>query len=102
MPKFSLNTRDKRKKLAVRDAPYYQTVAKGMAVGYRKGLLLSTWSLRRFNGKKYSKREIGQADDTTPADGVGVLPWNDVRNPANSGPAQAAALAARYTVAQRV
>jgi integrase len=100
--KFSLNTREQRKKLAVRDAPYYQTVAKGMAVGYRKGTLLSTWSLRRFNGEKYSKREVGQADDTTPADGVSVLSWHDVAKLVMSEPAQAAALAARYTVAQCV
>jgi hypothetical protein len=33
--------------------------------------------VRQFKLGKYVKREIGQADDTLPADGMTVLTWQD-------------------------
>jgi integrase len=84
--------------------PYFVDVAKGLAVGYRKGPATASWYLRRFRNqpKGYETRQIGQADDTIPADGVTILTWSDAVKLTMSEPAQAAALAARYTVAQCV
>jgi integrase len=109
MSKFSLNTREQRKKLQPRDDPYYQPVEKGISIGYRKGVLHSTWSLRRFiksqePGKhgKYVKRDIGQADDLAPADGISFFTYHDVAKLAHTEPAQVAAFAAKYNVTQCV
>ena len=49
----------------------------------------------RHNGKKYHKRELGQADDDVPADGVRVLAWPDVVKLAIVEPARADAYSAR-------
>jgi integrase len=97
-----LDTREQRKPLASRDAPYYVPVAKGVAVGYRKGTTGSTWSVRIFNGRKYHRTEICAADDTAPADGVTVFDWKSVLKVALSEPAKADAFKARYSVADAV
>ena len=102
MQRIPLDSREKRKKLTPRDAPYYQSIGDGVSIGYRKGVIGSTWSVRRYSNDRYHKREIGQADDTLPADGITVLAWHDALKIALDQPAQAAALAARYTVAQCV
>lgn len=95
-----LDTREQRKRLPSRHDPYYVDVAKGVAIGYRKGVTAATWSLRRYNGSRYHKREIGHADDDQPADGVRVLSWPDVVKLAVVEPARADAYAAKYSVKQ--
>ncbi len=95
-----LNTRERRKRLPPRHEPYYVDVAKGVAIGYRKGVMAASWYLRRFNGSKYHKRELGQADDDAPPDGVRVLSWPDVVKLAIVEPARADAYSAKYSVQQ--
>ena len=95
-----LDTREQRKRLPPRHEPYYVDVAKGVAIGYRRGVTAASWYLRRFNGHKYHKRELGQADDEVPADGVRVLAWPDVVKLAIVEPARANAYSARYAVHQ--
>ncbi|MGP8166608.1 MAG: tyrosine-type recombinase/integrase [Steroidobacteraceae bacterium] len=97
-----LDTREQRKRLPPRHEPYYVDVAKGVAVGYRRGVTAASWYLRRFNGNKYHKRELGQADDDVPADGVRVLAWPDVVKLAIVEPARADAYSAKYSVHQSV
>jgi integrase len=97
-----LDSREQRKKLAARHMPYFVDHAKGTSIGYRKGATAASWYLRRFNGKGYNTRQIGQADDTIAADGVRVLSWEDVRKLAGVEPARAEAFAAKYNVQQCV
>jgi integrase len=97
-----LDSREARKKLEARDRPYYRDVAKRIAIGYRKGVSTSTWSVRVFNGTKYQRKELGQADDHQPSDGVTVLSWSDALKAAMAEPARAALFRSRYTVKQCV
>jgi len=90
-----------RRKLAVRDAPYYLPIAKRVAIGYRRGVTQGTWSVRRFDGRRYHRREIGRADDIG-ADPVGALSWAEAVKDALAEPVRAEAHAARYTVSQAV
>ena len=99
---FRLDTREQRKGLLPRDAPYYQDVAKGIAIGYRKGTIGASWSLRVFNGKRYHKTPVGSADDVLPADGISIYAWKDVLKVALTEPARADAYNSRYSVEQCV
>lgn len=100
MKALRLDSREQRKKLPARHMPYFVDIAKGTAIGYRKGETATSWYLRRFNGKGYNTRQIGQADDTVAADGIRVLSWPDVLKIAIDEPARAAAYAAKYNVQQ--
>src|SRR5215472_12216231 len=79
-----LQTREARRKLAPRDAPYYIELRRGLAIGYRRGEQGGSWILREFKpdvthkmGGRYVKRRLGVADDELPADGATVLSWED-------------------------
>src|ERR1700694_2656677 len=85
--RVSLISRERRKKLAARDAPYYQAIGRGISIGYRKGKLGATRSVRQSKLGKYVKREVGQADDILPADGLTVLTWQDALKLATDDPA---------------
>ena len=83
-----LSTREARKRLPRRGdrksriEPYFVEHRHGVAIGYRPGTELGTagrWLLREFKGGRYVKRMLGTADDLVPADGVGVLSWEDVQ-----------------------
>ncbi len=97
-----LDTREQRKHLPARHDPYYVDVAKGVAIGYRKGVTAASWSMRRYNGSKYHKREIGQADDDAPADGIRVFSYKDVIKLALAEPARADQFTQKYSVQQAV
>jgi integrase len=79
-----LQTREARRKLAPRDAPYYIELRRGLAIGYRRGGQSGSWVIREFKadasqkrGGRYIKRRLGAADDELPADGIVVLSWED-------------------------
>lgn len=72
-----LQTREARKRLAARDAPYYVEVRRGLHIGYRRGSTGGAWSVREHRGDGFIKRRLGLADDTLPADGVNVLSWSE-------------------------
>ena len=77
MALFRLQTREARKKLAPRDAPYFLELRRGLAIGYRRGMQGGSWELREYRRDlgKYVKRRLGVADDELTADGVTVLSW---------------------------
>jgi integrase len=79
-----LHTREARRKLVPRDAPYYIELRRGLAIGYRRGGQSGSWLVREFKadvthkmGGRYLKRRLGVADDELPADGKTVLSWED-------------------------
>jgi integrase len=77
MKTLRLETRDARRKLALRHDPYYRSVAKGVAVGYRRAERDTdgVWYLKALRGGRYEKRAIGRADDSANADGSSILSW---------------------------
>lgn len=96
-----LDTPTARRKLAPRDAPYYATVAKGISIGYRRGITQGTWSVRRFDGRRYHRRELGRADDIG-TDAAGTLAYADALAAALAEPVRAETHRTRYTVEQAV
>ncbi len=75
------DTRSARSNLAQRREPYWTRVARGYALGYRKGSSGGTWIARRQmpdGGKQYSA--LGQADDALDADGSRVLSFDQAQD----------------------
>jgi integrase len=71
-----LTSRDARKKLKPRDAPYYVELRRGLHLGYRRHMGdTGSWLLREFRNGRYVKRRLGLTDDTVPSDGLRVLTW---------------------------
>ena len=74
-----LETREGRAKLRPRHEPYWRTVSRGLAIGYRRaGAAAGTWYVREHRPSGYVKRTLAAADDTGPADGSTVLSWPQV------------------------
>jgi integrase len=72
----NLETRTGRARLAMRRAPYFVKVAKGLRLGYYRGSAAGTWIARRYLGTgKYDTAPLGLADDTTDSDGARVLTY---------------------------
>jgi len=80
----SLQNRESRRALKVRNEPYWRSVSQGLHVGYRKGKRKHAWLVRRHNGGKYVWRTIGQADDVLDADGKEVLNWSQAQDEAQA------------------
>lgn len=95
-----LQTREARKKLARRAAPYWLELRRGLAVGYRRGTEAGSWLLREFRGGRYVKRRMGLADDELPADGLAVFSWHQVQQRALGTDRPTATGPGRLTVAQ--
>jgi integrase len=95
-----LQTREARKKLAPRDAPYYVAVRRGLHIGYRRGTTGGAWSMREHRGGRFVKRSLGVADDTQPADGSSVLSWSDALRAATGDERPTLTVGGRFTVAQ--
>lgn len=80
MPTPDLTTKTKRKRLPKGKKFHWQRVAKGRAVGYRRGSgAAGTWYARAFvgdgTGSPYRTQALGPADDKAEADGVSVLTY---------------------------
>lgn len=71
----TLESRSARAKLKTRHAPYWQTIHKGMAIGYRKGTRGGVWMARYLIDGEHRKRTLGTADDHQEADGIDVLTY---------------------------
>lgn len=71
----SIESRDARARLQPRHAPYWRTIHKGLALGYRKGPEGGTWIVRYLDTASgtYKAARIATADDYQDADGLGVL-----------------------------
>jgi hypothetical protein len=69
--KLSLETRSARAKLAMRRAPYFVKIGKGLRLGYYRGSAAGTWIGRRHRGGiSYDTVALGPADDLMEADGT--------------------------------
>lgn len=65
-----------RLKLELRQAPYWQPIVSGLALGYRAGERRGHWLCRMQNSQMNPQRKqvaLGDADDTMPSDGRRVL-----------------------------
>ncbi len=101
-----LGSRDARKRLAARPEPYFQTIHRGLALGYRKSRDGGAWIVRRYDGAtgRNTERRVGTADDHADADGLGVLSHAQAQRKALEEIQQQARLASgqHYTVADAV
>jgi integrase len=96
----SLDTRNKRAALAPQHEPYWHSVQRGIAIGYRKAGAGGVWYVRtKVRGAGYRKRVLGSADDDHPADGTTRLSWRDVLTIALDRPRAALEESASYRVA---
>jgi hypothetical protein len=76
-----LETRSGRMKLKPRRQPYWRSIELGRtALGYQRKEAgkPGRWITRRWLApNRYSVRQLGLADDYTPADGIGILTYED-------------------------
>src|ERR1700730_15767388 len=64
----------KRGPRALRRAPSFVKIAKGLRLGYYRGSACGTWIGRRYRGgNSYDTTALGPADDLTNADGLKVF-----------------------------
>lgn len=79
-----LDSRSARAKLAIRREPYWAVIAKGCAMGYRKGSQGGNWIARfRDDGGKQHYQALGAADDALDADGATALSYADAQRRAD-------------------
>src|SRR5215472_15988493 len=65
-----LDTRSARAKLAMRDPPYWMSLARGCALGYRKGPKGGVWLAKIVRDEMRRQTTLGSADDALDPDGV--------------------------------
>jgi integrase len=70
---INLESRAGRAKLPPCGNPYYRLLAKGLHIGYRKGVRGGVWVVRRNLPSGYVAETIGTADDVADADGMSVF-----------------------------
>ena len=81
----SLETRTARLKLPVRKKSYFLTVARGIALGYRRNRNgAGTWSVRAGSGGDAWLKAFATADDHEDADGEHVLDFWQAQDYARS------------------
>ena len=98
MSDVRLETREQRRKLAPAHEPYWRSVSRGLALGYRKSPEGGQWYLRRYAGRGYHKRVLGETDDAFPSDGVSRFSWHDVLRTALAETPHDPEFRASYTV----
>jgi integrase len=64
-----VNTRSARAKLAARKSPYWTSITRGCALGYRKGAKGGTWVEKLVRDGLRKEKTIGPADDALDPDG---------------------------------
>ena len=72
---FPIHDRTLRRRLDVRQKPYFARLADGVHIGYRKGKSISRWVVRRYDGAAYRTATIVgvESDDCFDADGARFL-----------------------------
>jgi hypothetical protein len=68
-----LDTRSPRAKLPAKKYGYWVPIARGFALGHRKGAKGSVWLARLVDGKGRQETTLGPADDALNADGERIL-----------------------------
>jgi integrase len=73
----SLDSKAARRKLTPRSKPYWQSIEKGLHLGYRRHPdTAGPWIVRQYVGdQQYREEAIGIADDLSDADGVTILTY---------------------------
>jgi integrase len=100
-----IDSRTARAQLPVRSNPYWHSIARGRALGYRKGAKGGTWAAkyRSADGAR-AQTLLGPADDALDADTSAVLTFSEAQAAAREWFAQLDRNAGRrpepYTVAQ--
>jgi integrase len=84
---FRIKTRSARQALKKRKSksnePYWQSIEKGLSVGYRRGVNGGTWIVRHFSVETGREIEaLGIADDFAEADGDSVLSFDQAQSAA--------------------
>jgi len=82
-----IESRTSRRRLKPRQKAYYTQIDRGVALGYRrgKGQPVGRWRVRVYVGeKKYVKKSLGLADDTTTADGKTILDFYQAQDQART------------------
>ncbi len=74
-----LETREARLRLPRRDEPYWRLIHEGLHLGYRKRARGGVWVVRVYKDGKYSKCNIGRADETEEANGDTVLSFKQAQ-----------------------
>lgn len=76
-----IDTREKRRKLAIQREPYWVKIAKGCYLGYRKMVPDSGTWIARFRSKagRQQHKSIGAADDAMDADGDTALSFEQAQ-----------------------
>ena len=81
-----LETRAARLRLSIRPEPYWRTLEKGLALGYRRRANGGTWLARRRTATgAYVEHKTATADDLQDADGVAVLDYGQAQQARGSG-----------------
>lgn len=94
----NIDTRSQRLKLP-HGKRYWQTIGKGLAIGYRKGKNGGTWYARfSLPDNKYRIEGIGIADDHRDADGTEVLDYFQAQDKIRERSGKEIIQKSRYTV----
>jgi integrase len=70
-----LDTRSARARLPAKKSGYWVPIARGFALGYRKGPKGSVWLARLIDSKGRREAALGSADDALDADGERILDY---------------------------
>jgi integrase len=70
-----LDTRSARARLPAKKSGYWVPIARGFALGYRKGAKGSVWLARLIDGKGRCEVMLGSADDALDPDGERILDY---------------------------
>lgn len=75
MMTFNLQTRELRKRLEIREKPYYVRITSSLHLGYRKSKSISRWLVRRRTTSGYRTQVLRGVvpDDRVEANGSSVL-----------------------------
>src|SRR5215470_15904235 len=74
-----LDTRSARSKLPVKKSGYWVPIARGFALGYRKGPKGSVWLARLIDADRRCETTLGPADDALDADGERIFDYGQAQ-----------------------
>ena len=74
-----LDTRSARAKLAMRDSPYWVSLAPGCALGYRKGPKGGVWLAKLVRDALRQQTTLGPADDALDPDGTLAISYAEAQ-----------------------
>ncbi|WP_225008823.1 tyrosine-type recombinase/integrase [Novosphingobium percolationis] len=82
---YRLETRAARARLGQRTEPYWMLLSEGFHLGYYRGRQTAKWVARHRpagQAAAYTKTTLGEADDTSDADGVRILDYRQAQDKA--------------------